>query len=196
MADRGQLVRAAGRVALVERGEQRAGRPHVARSAASQALQTRSRPASSSPANAGSTPSSSSSARRTPKSKHSRQASGVEARELAAVEHERRARPVRAVRALADDAVAERVVAGDLEREAQRLAAARRCDERRVRARLARRCSGPARRARPTHSVASLRVSASRSTRAPAHAGGTVAATRSQYVANSGPSSAPSATGA
>jgi hypothetical protein len=49
--------------------------------------------------------------------------------------------------------------------------------------------------ARPSsHSVASLRVSRSRSTRAPVHGSGTVAVTRSQCVANSGPSSAPSST--
>src|SRR6185295_4514110 len=138
VADRGQLVRAAGRVALVERGEQRAGppprRPVRGVPGVADAIETGEQLARKGGVDA------LLELERAQDAEVEAQPPGVrvEARELAAVEQERRARPVRAVRALADDAVAERVVAGDLEREAQRLAAARRFDERRVRSWLGR----------------------------------------------------------
>ena len=138
VADRGELVRPAVGVALVQRGEDRAGRPPggavpgvpgVAEVVEAGEQLARERGVDAVLA-----------LQRAERGEVEAQAPGVgvEAGELAGVEDERRARPVAAARALADDAEPEGVVAGDLERERDGLSPARGLDQRRVGARLAR----------------------------------------------------------
>ncbi len=137
VADRGELVRPAGGVTLVQRGEDRAGRapggavlgvPRVAEVVEAGEQLARERGVDAVLA-----------LQRAERGEVEAQAPGVgvEAGELAGVEDERRARPVAAAGALADDAEPERVVAGDLEGERDRLSPARGVDQRRVGARLA-----------------------------------------------------------
>ena len=138
VADRGELVRPAVRVALVQRGEDRAGRPPggavpgvpgVAEVVEAGEQLARERGVDAVLA-----------LQRAERGEVEAQAPGVgvEAGELAGVEDERRARPVAAARPLADDAEPEGVVAGDLERERHGLSPAGGLDQRRVGARLAR----------------------------------------------------------
>ena len=114
----------------------------------------------------------------------------IEARDLAALEPERRRDRLRPLRRRVQLRPAEQPVAGDLHLRGDPAVGR---DERGARCGPGpRRSPAPATGSPSTHTVASEFVTKRRSTREPAHASGTSAETSSHHVAHSGPSSIPS----